>query len=130
MLVALLLACAGGDSAADTADSGLGAPTLTNVQAQVFTPSCAFSGCHGEGKGSANLSLQPGVAYAALVGVPSDGDPTQTRVVPGDADASYLVMKLEGAEGIVGDGMPDGVPLEAERIQLVRDWISEGAQDN
>lgn len=112
-----------GDSAATFA------PTLATVQAEVFNKSCAFSTCHGDGGGSGNLSLVDGVSLANLVGVASDGDPTQTRVIPGDPDASYLMMKLEDAPGIVGDVMPT-VPLDAERIALVREWIAQGAQDN
>jgi len=127
MLLAFLAGCATDPTATDTAAPL--EPTLTNVQAEVFGPSCAFSGCHGDGKGSANLSLKQGVAYANLVGIAADGDATQTRVIPGDAEGSYLVMKLEDASGITGDVMPS-TPLDADRIQLVRDWIDAGAQDN
>lgn len=127
----LLLACAGGTSdSADTGDSAeTFAPTLTNVQEQVFDKSCAFSTCHGEGGGSGDLSLLPGVSRVNLVNVPSDGDPTQTRVIPADPDNSYLIKKMEGASGIVDDPMPQ-VPLDANRLALVREWIAEGAQDN
>ncbi len=125
-----LLACAPSADTADTGDSAeTFAPTLTNVQAEVFDKSCAFSTCHGEGGGSGELSLLPGVSRVNLVDVPSDGDPTQLRVVPADPDNSYLIKKMEGAADIVDDPMP-AVPLEADRIQLVRDWIAEGAQDN
>lgn len=124
----LLLAC--GTEPADSGDSAATfAPTLATVQSEVFNKSCAFSTCHGDGGGSANLSLVDGMSLANLVGMAADGDPTQTRVVPGDPDASYLVMKLEEAPGIVGDVMP-AVPLDAERIALVREWIAEGAQAN
>ncbi len=125
----LLLGCPGadGDSGGDTGAEF--APTLVNVQAQVFDMSCAFSTCHGDGGGSGNLSLTVGSSFVNLVGVPADGDATQTRVIPGDPDGSYLVMKMEDATGIVGDPMP-GVPLEQDRIDLVRAWIEDGAQDN
>lgn len=127
MISLFLLACAAGDDTGDS-DSAF-APTLTTVQAEVFDKSCAFSTCHGDGGGSGNLSLTPGVSLANLVGVAADGDPTRTRVIPGDPDNSYLVSKLEDAEGIVGDVMPP-VPLESERVELVREWIAQGAQDN
>ena len=126
----LLVACGTSADTAETGDSAeTFAPTLTNVQEQVFDKSCAFSTCHGEGGGSGELSLLPGVSHANLVGVASDGDPTQTRVIPADPDNSYLIKKMEGASDIVDDPMP-AVPLDADRIQLVRDWIAEGAQDN
>jgi hypothetical protein len=101
-----------------------------NVQAEVFDKSCAFSTCHGDGGGSGELSLTPGNSFANLVGVPADGDPTQTRVIPADPDGSYLMHKLESADGIVGDPMPQAEPLDEARLSLVRAWIAEGAQDN
>lgn len=127
MLLSMIFACAtktdsGGDEEAL-------APTLQNVQTEVFTASCAFSGCHEGATSSGNLALEDGAAFANLVGIASDGVPTATRVVPADPDASYLILKLEAGEGIVGGQMPS-VPLDAERIQLVRDWIAQGAQDN
>lgn len=129
-VLTMLLACVTASDSGDTGDSAASfAPTLTNVQAEVFDKSCAFSTCHGEGGGSGDLSLLPGVSRVNLVNVPSDGDPTQTRVIPADPDNSYLIKKMEGASGIVDDPMPQ-VPLDAERIQLVREWIAEGAQDN
>jgi hypothetical protein len=126
-LLLFALACASGSDSSDTA--GEFAPTLVNVQAEVFDKSCAFSTCHGDGGGSGNLSLTPGNSRANLVGVPADGDPLQTRVVPADPDGSYIVMKLEAATGIVGDPMPD-VALDDERVALVRAWIAAGAEDN
>jgi hypothetical protein len=127
-----LVACAG--ESADTAGPAA-EPTLTNVQSTVFDASCAFSTCHGEGGGNAGLSLLPGESWAELVGVAAEGDADgvpdgETRVIAGDPDGSYLVKKLEGAEGIVGDTMPQSSPLDAERLQLVRDWIESGALDD
>jgi len=113
------------------------APTLVNVQSEVFTASCAFSTCHGDGGGNAGLSLLDGVSYSELVGILAEGDletgaPPEgaTRVVPGDPDASYLVQKLQGDSTIVGDPMPSDAGLDAERLALVRDWIATGAEDN
>lgn len=132
-MIFALLACA-----PEVVDSGTTlAPTLVNVQAEVFTPSCAFSTCHGDGGGSAGLSLLDGVSYSELVGIPAEGDaqtgtPPEgtTRVVPGSPDASYLVQKLQGSDGIVGDPMPSSAGLDAERLALVREWIATGAEDN
>jgi hypothetical protein len=54
------------------------------------------------------------------------------RVVAGNPDASYLVMKLEGthlANGGSGGQMPFGAPpLPPEQIAKVRQWIAEGAK--
>ncbi len=134
-MLVLLLACTTDTDTGDTA--GDLEPTLTNVQAEVFTPSCAFSTCHGEGDGSANLLLAEGSSHADLVGVPAEGDATSgapadgsVRVVAGDPDGSYLVQKLQTTGTFVGDIMPDPAGLDAERLALVRAWIEAGAKDD
>jgi hypothetical protein len=116
LLILALSACA--DAPAD-------APAFADVQRQAFQ-GCALSTCHGSGTGG--LLLDGTAAdYDRLVGVAAIGDASQTLVVAGDADASYLVAKLEGAAGITGDAMPPGSSLSAETLQLVRDWIDGGA---
>lgn len=128
-MILLLVACAAGDSAADTA-KGTSDPTLQNVQAEVFTASCAFSTCHGS-PGASDLTLEDGASWAELVSVDSVDNPGHLLVTPGDADGSYLVQKLEGSSGIVGVQMPqDGTPLDDTRLQLVKDWIDAGAADD
>ena len=121
----------------EAADSGAPLdPTLTNVQAEVFNKSCAFSTCHGDGTGSAGLSLVDGVSYGELVDVPAEGDAEtgepagETRVIASDPDGSYLIRKLEGSSGIIGESMPEAAPLEADRLDLVRRWIEAGANDD
>lgn len=52
------------------------------------------------------------------------------NVVPGNADASYMIEKLL-PNPREGDRMPqEGDPLTEEQIDLIRTWIDEGAQDN
>lgn len=104
-------------------------PTLTDVQAEVFTPSCAFSSCHGSVAGG-GLNLEEGNAWAELVDVGSEDAPGHTRVVPGDADSSYLMAKLQGDADIEGDPMPPSGGLTDAQIQSVRDWINAGALDD
>ena len=138
-MVLLFIACATSTDTADTGDSAEPlAPTLTNVQNEVFTPSCAFSSCHGEGGGAAGLSLLTGLAFAELVAVPAEGaypspaPVNSIRVVPADPDGSYLMVKIDPAsEGeMTGDLMPAPDGLGAERVELLRQWILLGAQDN
>lgn len=122
LLLSLLLACDG--KSTDTAPLD---PTFSNVQDAVFTPSCAFSSCHGAGAGAGGLDLNAGSSYDALVDVASTGAPDQTLVIPGDPDGSYLMLKLDGDPSITGDEMPPGASLESERLELVRAWIAAGA---
>jgi hypothetical protein len=130
MLALLLLACAGpdgGDTATDLE------PTLTNVQAEVFTPSCAFSSCHGGGGGGASdLDLSDGAAHAEIVGVEAVDAPGEILVVAGDSAGSYLVKKCAAEAGIIGEPMPDGDAdgLDAERLALLKAWVDAGAQDD
>lgn len=98
--------------------------TLENVQASIFSTSCAVSGCHVGGSAPRGLDLSAGASRDNLVGVPSDELPSFRRVDPGNPDDSYLVMKIEGDSRIAGQRMPLGRPaLSSEQIQLVRDWI-------
>ena len=95
---------------------------------------CAFAGCHassdrfppGEG-----LVLEADAARANLVDRPSRQQGTLRLVKPKDPDASYLILKLEGAPGITGDRMPQGGPyLSPAEIQQFRLWIEQGAEEN
>lgn len=131
MILVLLVACAG--APADDTGPALLDPTLTNVQAEIFTPSCAFSSCHGNaGGGAADLDLSDGAAHAELVGVEAADAPGEILVVAGDAAASYLVKKCAPEAGIVGAPMPDGSPdgLDDERLALLSAWIDAGALDD
>ena len=100
----------------------------TRIQ-PIFSESCS---CHLSSVGSGGLSLQAGMAYDNLVGVPSAGAPMFTRVVAGDGDASYLIAKLEGTHlemGGLGAQMPLGGTLSQDRIDEIRAWIDEGAPE-
>jgi hypothetical protein len=56
--------------------------------------------------------------------------PSILRVAPGDPDNSYLIQKLEGTAS-VGVQMPEGgPPLPQDRIDVIRQWISDGAIDD
>lgn len=116
------LGACGGEEATD--------PTLSQVEQQVFAASCAFSSCHQGAAAAGGLNLE-GSTHAKLVGVDSTQVAGRKLVVAGNPDASYLMDKLRGtnlAENTVQ--MPPGMPLEAERIELVRAWIAAGAQND
>ena len=104
-------------------------PTLNSIQANIFTPFCTQ--CHTGAVGPLGLALDEGVAYGNLVGVASVQIPALLHVNPGKPDSSYVMWKIEGRPGIVGQPMPPALPpLSAEQIQAVRGWIEAGAQDN
>jgi hypothetical protein len=89
--------------------------------------------CHMTGQEAGEIALHPKAAYDALVGVASR-ETALKRVEPGDPEKSYLYLKLTDAHlpvGGSGEPMPMGnYPLPAEQIELVRQWIVEGAKRN
>jgi hypothetical protein len=106
--------------------------TLTQLQSAIFSPIC--SGCHnGQGTdlpGVMNLT-STAASFAALVNVASRQQPAVRRIAPNDADASYLVRKIQGTAGINGQRMPLGGPfLDQATIDQVRSWVTAGAQNN
>lgn len=105
------------------------APVSFSTQVQpIFTNRCVNAGCHPGG--GAPFPLQASVSYGNLVGVTATNGPCagDKRVLPFSADASALVKRLEGTCGFQ---MPlGGTPLPADQIQLIRDWINQGAANN
>lgn len=105
--------------------------TLSSIQNDIFTPSCALAGCHSSGSASAGLSLAAGDSFGALVNVPSSQVPSLNRVTPNNPDSSYLVKKLRGDADIQGARMPNGSPpLSAAELDRIVRWINAGAPNN
>ncbi len=105
--------------------------TLNELQASVFTPNCAVSGCHTGPMGNtlpAGMDLSSADAsFANLVGIASGQQPALLRVAAGDPDNSYLVQKVEGTAAS-GARMPlGGGILNQALIDDIRQWISDGA---
>jgi mono/diheme cytochrome c family protein len=92
----------------------------------IFTANCVE--CHSGGSAPRGLRLDAQNSYANLVNVNSSEVPSLKRVKPSDPDNSYLVHKIEGTAA-VGARMPlGGPPLSAAEINLIRQWIAEGAE--
>lgn len=119
-LVGLIMGCG------DKDDSGAASAELTFAEVdEIFVQSCGFSSCHGAGAGG--LTLDGGSDHDNLVGVESVASAGAVLVVAGDADGSYLIQKMEGADGIEGDPMPPSGLLDQGTIDQIRDWIDRGA---
>jgi hypothetical protein len=132
LFLALAACGGGGDDAPPPAlptPTGL-QPTLVSIQANVFTPTCAKSGCHTGAGAPFGLNLDPGSSWANLVNVASPQDMSLTRVIPMDPDGSFLIRKLEATTPIIGNRMPaDGPPyLQQATVDVIRQWIQNGAQ--
>jgi hypothetical protein len=117
----------GGDSGGPSQD--LDDVSLADVQAQVLSPRCAVPGCHVGAGAPFGLDLSAGASEGNLVMVASAEVPELLRVEPRNAADSYLYMKLSGDPRIQGDPMPaSGGPLGAGQLQLIEDWIEQGAK--
>jgi hypothetical protein len=110
--------------------SGSGAARFGAIQRDLFDRHCVTD-CHESLGAAADLSLTSARSYQDLVNHASQQIASQRRVVPGDADSSYLIKKLEAAPGIVGDQMPRLAPPRPQaEIDHVRAWITRGAPDD
>ena len=120
--------CGGGSDA--VVGQGPATTTIVEVQAAVFTPRCALSGCHVGTSAPFGLVLSSaGASASSLVGVPAGEKPTLDRVAPSDAANSYLYWKLSGNPNIGGEQMPlTGGPLSDSDLALVASWINGGAK--
>jgi hypothetical protein len=102
------------------------APTFESIQQNVFTPICTQ--CHAGATAPLGLRLSADVSYAMIVDVPSVEVPGVRRIRPGDPNLSYLVQKIEG-RAAVGGRMPLNLPpLPQTTIDVIRQWVTEGAQ--
>lgn len=104
-------------------------PSFAQDIQPIFNTNCALSGCHNN-VAQAGLNLSQGVAYANIVNVDSTEVPAKKRVLPGVAQNSYLVEKIEGRQS-EGSRMPlNRNALNNTQIQNIRNWINQGAKNN
>ena len=106
--------------------------TFETVQQTIFLPRCAIPTCHTAQARSGNLALDADHAYSELVGVEPFVDSARfaglLRVDAGHPENSFLLVKLEGPPPDQGSRMPLTGPLLTDaEVQLVRDWIAQGA---
>lgn len=116
------------DPTPDPPPGGL-TPVFSDIQTNVFTPNCASSSCHAGANPAAQLSLDAVASYADLVGIESSQQAGTLRVEAGNADNSYLIQKMEGSAAI-GNVMPPSGGLPQSTIDVVRQWITDGATDD
>lgn len=112
-----------------------------NIQAlhrDIFAPTCANSGCH-DGTFEPDFRTVES-SYLTLVNQPiiknDELKPLTARVIPGNAEASMLLRRMEldlnGNSGIMPlsvDPESDWLDRKEEYIKRIRQWIDEGAKD-
>lgn len=139
----LLLACGPGDGStldergrsfehpyapglASRFGTNLAEATYEAIAFEFLEPFCGD--CHGTTAPSKGLDLTYERGYEQMVGIPSLQVSSLSLIEPGDPDASYLIIKLEGGPGMVGRQMPRGRPARPQdEIDLIRAWIEAGA---
>lgn len=105
--------------------------SFANQIQPIFTASCVNQGCHPGG--GAPFSLASGISYDNLVDVQQTNSSLcsslSLRVQPNSAANSVLYGRISGTS--CGSRMPlTGGNLTASQIDLIRDWINQGAQNN
>lgn len=90
---------------------------------------CAGLMCHDSNRPSEGLELSSaGASYTAMVNVAAGQCSSRKLVVPGDADASYLMNKLTGVDMCSGSKMPKAdLSLPVSELETIRAWIESGA---
>lgn len=138
LLLVLTASCSNDDPdlVADLLPINPGGSVSLAAQVQpIFTFSCAVSGCHDAGTAESGMILESGRLFdpgTGIVGVASQ-ESALLRIAPFDSGNSYLLHKLLGIQAATGAGdtMPLGEPpLSDAQIQMIIDWVDQGAQDN
>lgn len=107
------------------------APSFATDIQPILHPTCSATNCHGGSFPQEGLNLRPPGAYDQLVNRPSSQLPSLLRVEPGDPDNSYFYRKLLPCNppNCGGARMPrDLPPLSPAQLDLIRNWITTGAQ--
>jgi mono/diheme cytochrome c family protein len=87
----------------------------------VFAAEC--TACHAGGQ---EPDLRP-ENLPNLVGAVSASYPDKTWIVAGDPEASFVYQKLTGTQGAAGGDMPPTGALDAADLELVAQYITDGA---
>ena len=114
---------------------GGGDPVSFMGQVQpIFNNSCGNGLCHLNGQAANGLNLDASNSYDNIVSVPANAPGFSLNLIePGSPENSYLYRKLLNSSDAdyFGGRMPANRPALAEsNIQLIRDWITQGAQNN
>ena len=130
-LLVIYLSVTGCERASLVEADSSSAATLGNIQSRIFDTNCALSGCHAGANPQLGMSLEDGLAFGSIVNVQSQEVSGMMRVNPGNPEQSYLLKKVRGDADIVAAQMPLGrSALSDEDVELIRQWIADGALDN
>jgi len=101
---------------------------FSELQKNIFTTSCAISGCHTQPNPQRNLDLSEGKAYSNLINVQSEHFPNLKRVLPGNYEQSVLYIAVSYTSNQLQ--MPPTGKLGQYLIDSLGAWIDKGALNN
>lgn len=127
--VASLVACGGSDDPAPAATEPDVAPTLTDIQAKILTPTCATSECHDGTAKDNTLNLSAGKTFAQTINIGAENVDNGIIVKPGEPDNSLLFTLLSGPKG-KANKMPKSGNVSEKQKEAIRLWIANGALEN
>ncbi|MDE0297681.1 MAG: hypothetical protein OXN17_03550 [Candidatus Poribacteria bacterium] len=122
LLAAFTIFVSGCGTSDDDMGGGVNGDTGSGVSFQsevlpILTQRCALSGCHVAG-GPRGIDLR---TYESVL----QGGQRGAIVVAGNAAGSELVNQI-----VTGNMPPGGPPLDDAQVQLISDWINDGAENN
>jgi hypothetical protein len=134
---------AGGAGGSGTAGGDAAPGTFSYLYKNVFVAVGCNGGtlCHATAAATSLSLNNRDQAYMSLVNVAAMGknlvmgkgpdckDSGLKRVVPGMPDQSLVMLKVESMQPC-GDPMPPTGPLSPDKVQMIRDWIMNGALNN
>lgn len=128
LLVGVVCSGCAGDGPAATSGGG----SFETMQETIFQTTCLDGGCHNFTDQAGGLVLERGVSYGELLNVTPQNLAAReagfARVVANDVDTSFLLFKVQNPPSQFGTNMPQGKPpLSAAEIDLIRQWIEDGA---
>lgn len=85
----------------------------------ILQSNCAFSGCHGGGSAQDGVNLE---SYGTII--------STAGVISFNADRSDLIEVIIDSDPDDVMPPPPSAPLTAAQIQVLTDWINQGAQEN
>lgn len=117
-----------GTTAATTGEETAGALGFLVDIWPIFDDHCS---CHEDANGAGKLILTMEDAYMNMIDVPSDQVPEMMLIKKGGtAEESYLWHKLNNTQDDVGGKgkkMPPGGKLKMADLDLIKQWLDEGA---
>jgi len=99
---------------------------FSSIQQDVFSKSCALSGCHTGAFPAAGLNLTSGSAYPNIVNKEAFGGVFYVK--PGNSAESYLFDRINSTSAATV--MPPTGRLPQNVIDSIKLWIDSGALNN